>query len=152
MTDDYQVTGGVRLANQLTVVLVRLGIAPKRYALLSIIGRKSGKMYTIPVILVEEDQLRWLVSPYGEVNWVRNARSAGQVVLSRGWRSEKVNVVELSLAERAPILKKYTQIEPFTRSYFNAQPDSPVEAFAAESRAIRFSWFSRTRDENITIC
>ena len=40
-------------------------------------------MYSTPVTLVEERGLRWLVAPYGEVAWVRNARVAREFTLRR---------------------------------------------------------------------
>jgi hypothetical protein len=85
------------------------------------------------VTLVEEGTNRWLVAPYGEVSWVRNARAAGQVTLSRGRRSEAVAIVELRPAEAAPILKQYITDVPITRPFFDAKPDAPLEAFVAEA-------------------
>lgn len=52
--------------------------------------------------LVEEGRKRWLVAPYGEVGWVRNARAAKQGILSRGRRFEIVRIVELSAENAAP--------------------------------------------------
>jgi hypothetical protein len=64
---------------------------------------------------------------------VRNARAAGQVTLSRGRRSETVAMVELEPAEAAPVLKQYVTEVPITRPFFEARPDSPLEAFASEA-------------------
>jgi hypothetical protein len=36
-------------------------------------GRRSGRLNATPVREVEEGDQRWLVAPYGEVSWVRNA-------------------------------------------------------------------------------
>lgn len=113
--------------------LLRLGLAPKGTYLLTVPGRKSGKLYSTPVRLVEDGSNRWLVSPYGEVNWVRNARAAGQATLTRGGRSETVSLIELGPAESAPVLQKYITNEPITRPYFDVQPDSPLEEFVAEA-------------------
>ncbi len=55
-----------------------------------------------PVTLIEEEGQRWLVAPYGEANWVRNARVAGRVTLSRGGRSQPVSVTQLGPEENAP--------------------------------------------------
>src|ERR671919_2011226 len=96
-----------RLVNWLIRVLLRLGASPPHTYLLTVRGRKSGQPYSTPVTLVEENGERWLVAPYGEVGWVRNARAAGQVTLRRGRRSETVKIVELAADEAAPVLKKY---------------------------------------------
>ncbi len=47
-----------------------------QYGLPTVPGRKSGVPRTTPVALGERDGRRWLVSPYGEVDWVRNLRAA----------------------------------------------------------------------------
>jgi hypothetical protein len=54
-------------------------------------------------------------------------------MLSRGRRSETVTVVELEPAEAAPVLKQYITDVPITRPFFDATPDSPLEAFVAEA-------------------
>jgi deazaflavin-dependent oxidoreductase (nitroreductase family) len=133
MAKAYQVTSVQRLVNGLMKVLLGLGLAPKGSYILTVPGRKSGKLYSLPVTLVEEDGQRWLVSPYGEVNWVRNARAAGQVTLRRGSRSETVSFTELGPEESAPVLQKYLTAIPFVQPYFDAQPGSPLPAFVAEA-------------------
>lgn len=133
MAKQYKTTAGVRFINLLMGALVRLGLGPKRTYLLTVRGRKSGKAYTTPVSLVEEGANRWLVAPYGEVAWVRNARAAGEVTLARGGRSEQVTISELDPQASGPVLKQYVANEPITRPYFDAQPDAPVEAFVAEA-------------------
>ena len=131
MAKPYRVTPFVRFVNRMMRFMVRLGIAPPHTYVLTVKGRKSGKLYSTPVSLVEEGGRRWLVSPYGEVNWVRNARVAGEVALSLKGRSETVLVSELGVEERAPIIKKYLQREDFVRPYFDVAPDAPLEDFAA---------------------
>ncbi|MBM3129438.1 MAG: nitroreductase family deazaflavin-dependent oxidoreductase [Chloroflexi bacterium] len=133
MSKIYQVTPMVRLVNRLMSSLVRLNIAPTRTHVLTVTGRKSGRNYSTPVTLVEEGAKRWLVAPYGEVNWVRNVRAAGHVTLTRAGKSESRSVIEIAPSERAVILKKYVALEPITRPYFDAAPDAPIEAFAAEA-------------------
>jgi deazaflavin-dependent oxidoreductase (nitroreductase family) len=129
----YQVTSTVRFVNRIVQMLLRLGIGSKGMYLLTVRGRKSGKLHSNPVTLIEEGGQRWLVAPYGEVNWVHNARAAGQAILTRGRQSETVDVVELGPAESAPVLKRYVNGVPITRPYFDAGPDSPLEAFKAEA-------------------
>ena len=70
-------------------------------------GRKTSHACSAPVSLVEENGQRCLVAPYGEVSWVRNARAAGEVRLSRGSKTERLKIRELDPQESAPILKKY---------------------------------------------
>src|SRR5579859_4490126 len=133
MTQIYQLTPGRKLVNSLVSGLLQMGLQLGSTYLLTVKGRKSGRLFTTPVTLVEEDGQRWLVSPYGEVNWVRNARAAGEVVLTRGRRSETVSIVELSPAEAAPILKTYLKRVSVVRPFFDVTAQAPVEAFVTEA-------------------
>ena len=83
--------------------------------------------------MVVHNHARWLVAPYGEVNWVRNARAAGQVTLTRGGRAETVSIVEVEPQQHSLILQKYLRMEAITQPYFDAHPESPLEVFAAEA-------------------
>jgi deazaflavin-dependent oxidoreductase (nitroreductase family) len=129
----YQVNSMVRLANRVMIRLNHWGIAAPNSYVLTVRGRKTGKSYSAPVLLVEDNGQRWLVAPYGEVSWVRNARAAGEVTLSRGSRTETFMIDEANPKESAPILKKYLARERMVRSYFDVQPDAPLEAFVAEA-------------------
>ena len=133
MSKQYQVNSMVRFANRFMIRLNRWGIAATNSYVLTVHGRKTGKAYSVPVLLVEERGQRWLVSPYGEVSWVRNARAAGEVTLSRKGRSEVLKIHEASPQESASILKHYITRESIVRPYFDVQPDSPLEAFVAEA-------------------
>ena len=133
MSKQYQVNSMVRFANRFMIRLNRWGIAAPNSYVLTVRGRKTGKTYSVPVLLVEEHRQRWLVSPYGEVSWVRNARAAREVTLSRKGRSEVLKIHEASPQESAPILKQYITRESIVRPYFDVQPDSPLEAFVAEA-------------------
>jgi deazaflavin-dependent oxidoreductase (nitroreductase family) len=133
MAATYRLSGWRRLLNSLVRILLHVGLAPRHIYLLTVRGRRSGTPYSTPVMLVEEGTNRWLVAPYGEVFWVRNARAAGEVTLSRGRRSETVALVELRPEESAPVLKQYVTEVPITRPFFDATPTSPLEAFVAEA-------------------
>jgi hypothetical protein len=82
---------------------------------------------------MQEEGRRWLVSPYGQVSWVKNARAAGQVTLSRGGKSETVRIQELGPGDSAPVLQKYLRLEKIVQPYFEVTPDSPLVAFVAEA-------------------
>jgi deazaflavin-dependent oxidoreductase (nitroreductase family) len=133
MARTYRLTPLRRVANGLMRLLLRLDLAPRTMMLLTVPGRRSGTPRSTPVTLVEEDGQRWLVAPYGAVGWVHNARTAGQVQLSRGQHSETVRLKELAPEAAAPILKAYVERVPITRPYFDVTPDAPLAAFAAEA-------------------
>ena len=134
MPTTYGRTPARRILNLLVTAWVRLGLPPQKYHRLTVRGRKSGRLYSTPIAVMKANGERWLVSPYGEREWVKNARAAGRVVLSRGGHSETVVVRELfDPVQSAPVLKRYLTEEPVTRKFFNVTPQSPMEDFMAEA-------------------
>jgi deazaflavin-dependent oxidoreductase (nitroreductase family) len=122
-----------RLGNAIVKALVATPLAPPNYALLTVTGRKSGKPYSTPVRPIKHEGQRFLVAPYGAVAWVRNARAAGQVTLTRNGHRETVAVVECTRDQSAPVLREYVRAVPATRPYFDARPEDPLDRFTAEA-------------------
>lgn len=133
MPQSYHLTPIRCFVNTLVAGAIRLGIGLPHTYLLTTRGRKTGKAYTTPVALIEQGGERWLVAPYGEVNWVRNARAAGAVTLTRGSHTEILHIEPVAAADSGWILKAYVHQQPITRPYFAAPPDAPPEAFASEA-------------------
>ena len=133
MAARYQRGLARRAINALVHVLLRLGLGPAHTYLLTVAGRRSGTPRSTPVTLVEEGGRRWLVSPYGEVAWVRNLRAAGRATLSRGGRTDNIEVREIKPEDAAPVLKMYVTRVPITRPYFDVRPESDLGAFRAEA-------------------
>jgi F420H(2)-dependent quinone reductase len=96
-----------RLENRILKVVLRTGLKLGTTYILSVKGRNTGALHSTPVVIVETNGERYLVAPYGPVNWVRNARAAGAVTLSRGGNSEALHIEESGPEESAPILKQY---------------------------------------------
>jgi deazaflavin-dependent oxidoreductase (nitroreductase family) len=98
---------------------------------LEVRGRKSGKLYTLPVDLLSLDGKLYLVAPRGRAEWVRNAEASGSVVLRRGSRSQTYRLQALSDAQKPPILAAY--LDRFRREvgrFFPVAAGSPADAFA----------------------
>jgi deazaflavin-dependent oxidoreductase (nitroreductase family) len=133
MAKTFQVNFATRMRDSLLMTLQRAGVNMGTMSLLTVRGRKSGQPHTVPVRLVEQDGQRWLVAPYGPVQWVRNLRVAGQATLTRGRRSEAISVTELPAGEAAPILKQYLIHVADVRPYFDVTRDSSHEAFELEA-------------------
>ena len=134
MAKTYRVDFSVRLGNAIVTALLRAGAKLGSMTLLTVRGRKSGQPRTTPVAVVEGDGERWLIAPFGEVNWVRNLRAAGEATLTRGRRSERVTVRELSAEEAAVALKQTLDGAPaFLRQYFDVTPASPLADFEREA-------------------
>jgi deazaflavin-dependent oxidoreductase (nitroreductase family) len=133
MAKTYRLGFWRRLVNELVRGLLRVGLGPRHTYLLTVPGRRTGRPHSTPVTLVEEAGERWLVAPYGEVAWVRNARASGEATLSRGSRSDRVALFELEPVEAASVLKHYVIQVPITRAFFDVTPESSFDAFVAEA-------------------
>jgi deazaflavin-dependent oxidoreductase (nitroreductase family) len=133
MARTFEMAAWRRVANWCMSRALGLGLPMGSNYLLTVPGRKTGKPHTTPVTLLERDQQRYLVAPYGVVDWVHNAREAGWVTLSRGRIQERVDITELEPADAAPILKQYVQEVPIVRPYFDAGKDSPLTQFEADA-------------------
>jgi len=118
--------------NTIMSALTRAGLIPNSY-LLTTRGRKTGQPRSNPVTVVQDGARRWLVAPYGTVSWVRNARAAGEVRLTRRSHTSRFTLRPVSAEEAGPVLKRYATIAATTRDYFAADKDDPAEAFVAEA-------------------
>src|SRR3712207_1162609 len=82
-------------ANRVIVALQRRGLAIGTMRLLSVPGRRSGRLRTTPVSPLSVDGRRYIVAGLEGADWVENARAAGWGVLVRGREEERVGLVEL---------------------------------------------------------
>lgn len=122
-----------RAVNALVRPLARAGLTGPRTHLLTVPGRRTGRLWSTPVSIVREGGERWLVAPYGDRNWVRNARAAGWVELRRGRVRERLAVEELAPEEAVPVLRRYYELGRVTRPFFDVDLSAPFEAWAAEA-------------------
>ncbi len=95
----------VPLFNPIARRLLRRGLPMGPNALLTVRGRTSGLDRTTPVAVVAIGGRRWLIGTFGEVNWVRNLRAAGEATLTINRRPEAVQAVELSRSEAVGFFK-----------------------------------------------
>jgi deazaflavin-dependent oxidoreductase (nitroreductase family) len=121
-----------RLVNRVWAAFHALGLFPNTMVTLEVVGRRSGKVITLPLAMVVCNGERYLVSMLGaDSNWVRNVRAAGgQAVLKHG-RTEQVLLEEVAAEKRAPILKAYLQLAPGPRQHIPVDKDAPLAAFEA---------------------
>src|SRR5256885_16826988 len=78
----------VRLFTPIARRILKRGPLLGPNALITVRGRNSGLAPTTPLALVEIEGKRWAIGTFGEVNWVRNFRSAAEATLSVGNRRE----------------------------------------------------------------
>ena len=87
--------------------LTRMGISVWGSRELRVLGRKSGEWRTTPVNLLTIDGTRYLVSPRGNSQWVRNLRVSGTGELRVGRRVEAFTGQELGDDVKVPVLREY---------------------------------------------
>ena len=119
--------------NSLMTSLIRAGLGGPSNYLLTTIGRRTGRMRTTPVTLVENEDGRWLVSPYGNVGWVHNVRANPEITLQRGNRTETTRAEEVPPETAGPVLKQYLDQVRVTAPYFDVRIKDPVPSFVAEA-------------------
>jgi deazaflavin-dependent oxidoreductase (nitroreductase family) len=104
-TDQSPQSGGTRgtrvpfyvpFFNPVARRLLRVGLPMGPNAILTVRGRTTGQPRSTPVAVVAIDGRRWIIGTFGEVNWVRNLRAAGQATITSNRRSLPVTSVELS--------------------------------------------------------
>lgn len=119
-----------RIFNRTFGFLVGLGLGFSYNYLLQVRGRKSGKIYSTPIDLLERNGKRYLVAPRGRTQWVRNAEAAGEVTLKKGSKRQSLRLRALSDQEKPEILKAYLdQFKSEVQRYFPVPAGSSVEAF-----------------------
>jgi deazaflavin-dependent oxidoreductase (nitroreductase family) len=128
----YRLGRGTRLVNALFQTMTRLGLGASYRHILTVPGRKTGRLHSTPVDIIQVNGQRWLVAGYGPAGWVRNACAAGEVTLSRGRDSRRFEIEEADAPTAVPVLREYMTEIRVTRAYFDATDDSPDEEVAAE--------------------
>jgi deazaflavin-dependent oxidoreductase (nitroreductase family) len=134
MAKKYRPSLGMKAANSIVRVLLALGIKAGANTVITVPGRKTGRPQSTPITMVELDGQRYIQSPFGQVNWVRNLRAAGKARLSLGRRSETVAVRELTPEQAAPVLKSMLTGAPkFISDYFDVTADSSLDDFVRDA-------------------
>lgn len=82
--------------NGLVGWLLRVGVPMGPNGLLTVRGRTSGEPRTAPVAISEIDGRRYIIGAYGDVNWTRNLRAAGEADIELHGRTEHVRATELA--------------------------------------------------------
>ena|SRR5437870_5759877 len=134
MAKQFQFNYVFKIGNAVMRSLLALGISLNGTTLITVPGRKTGRPHSTPITMVEVDGKRYLQSPFGNVDWVRNLRAAGKATLSWGRRHETVVATELSPEQAAPIIKSMLVKAPkMIRDYFDVNPESNLEEIAREA-------------------
>jgi deazaflavin-dependent oxidoreductase (nitroreductase family) len=116
-----------QLMNRLGAIVFSTGLLlPRRAGTLEVVGRRSGRLISFPIVITEFQGARYVVAMLGSnTNWVRNIYAAGGMAVLRHGKRETVHLDEVDPSERAPILRRYLEIAP------GARPHLPVDRRAS---------------------
>jgi hypothetical protein len=117
-------------------VVFGLGLLPRRWVTLEVVGRRSGRVVRFPLGMARRGGDWYPVPMLGErCNWIKNVRAAGgRVVLRRG-RAIACDLIEVPVEQRATILKDYLDQVPGARPHMPVDWHAPVADFAAIAAA-----------------
>jgi len=132
----------IRRSNSLTGALLRRGLPMGPNVLMTVRGRTSGEPRTAPVAVPEIDGRRYVIGAYGDVNWVRNLRAAGEAQIAFRRRKDDVRATELDPTQRVAFFRDtlgpVARTIPFGRAFIRivdgTDLDKPEEA--AEGRPV----------------
>jgi deazaflavin-dependent oxidoreductase (nitroreductase family) len=104
-------------------IAMRFGIGGTKT--LTVRKRRTSELQRVPLITVEHEGARYLVSTRGESDWVRNLRAAGDAELRGNDATERIRATEVPVAERPPIIAAYQKRAGKTvASYFKKLPEA----------------------------
>ena len=119
-----------RVLNNAWAAVASSGISPNYLVTLEVIGRKSGRTVSLPVVIAVVAGQRYVVSMLGDdVQWVHNVRAAGGQAAIRSGRRQEIHLEEVPTDQRAPILKAYLQRAPGARPHIPVNKDAPLAKF-----------------------
>ncbi|HEY0318341.1 MAG TPA: nitroreductase family deazaflavin-dependent oxidoreductase [Solirubrobacterales bacterium] len=130
--------------NRIVAGLARLGISLAGSRVLEVQGRKSGEWRQTPVNPLDFEGERYLVSPRGNSQWVRNMRASGGGRLVRGRRVDEFTAVEVPEAERPDLLRAYLvkwkwEVGAFFGGVGPDSSDEELRRIAADHPAFRIT-------------
>ena len=105
---DIRLPWWLKYVNKVMIGLQKLGVlGEKGPVVLSVPGRKTGKMRSTPVTPMEVDGQRYVVGGVPGSDWAANVRAAGEATLHIGRRSERVRMVEMPVEQARPLLRQF---------------------------------------------
>lgn len=133
------------MVNRAFGLMVKIGLGLSHNFLLEVRGRKTGRVYSTPVNVLEYKKKKYLVAPRGDTQWVRNVIDSGKATLVKGTKRETIRLQPIADEAKAEILKAYLDTYKLTvQRYFPIPAGSPLKEF--EPLAGRYPVFEITAD------
>ncbi len=119
-----------RIQNRLYGRASALGIYPSRAGELEVVGRRSGRTISLPVVIADYEGERYVVAMLGErANRVQNLRQANSLATLRHGRSEAVRLEEIPAASRPEIIRRYLALAPGARPHIAVDRHASLAEF-----------------------
>jgi hypothetical protein len=83
--------------------------------------------------MVEVDGHRYIVAGWETSDWVKNVRAAGWGIVERGRQSERVQLREVPVDERVPIVREFARHVRGGRAFLTVAAHASDEDFAKAS-------------------
>jgi hypothetical protein len=91
------------IKNVMNPVFTMTGALP----IVSVKGRRSGKVHSTPINVLEVEGVRYLLSPRGETGWSRNLRAVGECSLKVKGSARRYRATEVPVPDRPPLIAAY---------------------------------------------
>src|SRR5688572_9792718 len=132
-----------RIVNRAFGFMVKLGFGLSHNFLQEIRGRKSGRIYSTPVNVLEHNGKRYIVAPRGDTQWVRNVAVNQNATLVKGAKREDIRSRAIAAEAKPEILKAYLdQYKLTVQRYFPIPAGSSAKEF--EPLVLRYPVFEIT--------
>jgi hypothetical protein len=119
-----------RASNRLSAIAFAAGIGPPHAATLEVVGRKTGRTISFPVVVADYQGGRYLVAMLGQkAKWARNLRADGHGVLLKRRKRENISLVEDFSDDRAAVLRRSLDLAPGARPFFPVDRRAPLGDF-----------------------
>ncbi len=135
----------LKYVNKVMIGLNKLGVGGEKGPLvLTVVGRRSGKLRSTPVTPMTVDGHRYVVGGLPGADWVANVRAAGEATLHQGRTATRVRMVEMPADQARPLLRQFPVLVPTGVSFIRSaglvtgpNPDE-FEALAGRIPVFRF--------------
>ncbi|MCY7341131.1 MAG: nitroreductase/quinone reductase family protein [Pseudonocardia sp.] len=126
-----------KLLNRWSAAVAGWGWMPSRLLTLEVVGRRSGRTVSLPLVPVRMGGERYLVCMLGPTaNWVLNVEAAGGSAVLRHGRRERVRLVDVPVEQRAPVVRRYLELAPGARPHMPVSRGDALDVIAAAADRI----------------
>jgi hypothetical protein len=127
---DWRPTRIGRIWNAAFAFASGLGLTPPILVTLQVKSRRNGRLCSTVLVPTLHEGQRYLVSMLGDASeWVQNVRATGGKAFIKRGLSRPVELTELKVEERAPILKSWCQVATSGRKHLTVPHDAPLSDF-----------------------